>query len=321
MPRTQTELRTQFEKDVYKGLTDYPKHLSSKYIYDKRGDKLFQRIMELPEYYLTRCEYEILSSHQQDISSLFCGGSSPFQLIELGAGDGKKTRLILKGLMERQADFHYMPIDISENSLEQLTTALRSEMPGLSLKPKQGTYFKVLEDLKHGDYRKVILFLGSNIGNLPHDEAVEFLEQLGHNMRAGDLLFVGFDQKKHPQAIKEAYDDPTGVTEAFNKNLLVRINEELDGDFNPDLFMHWEAYNPETGTASSFLVAKEAQLVHIKKLQLEIRFEQWETIHTEISQKYDDATVNWLAGKAGLEVSQEFSDRKGYFKDYVLVKK
>lgn len=321
MPDTQTELRTQFEKDVYKGLTDYPKHLSSKYIYDKRGDKLFQRIMELPEYYLTRCEFEILSTHQQDIAKLFCQGSSPFQLIELGAGDGKKTRLILEGLLQREAAFHYMPIDISDNALDQLTEALRSEMPALSLRPKQGTYFKVLEDLQEGKNRKVILFLGSNIGNLPHDEAVEFLEQLGKNMRSGDLLFVGFDQKKHPQAIKEAYNDPTGVTEAFNKNLLVRINEELGADFNPDLFMHWEAYNPETGTASSFLVATEQQKVSIERLQLEVEFHQWETIHTEISQKYDDATVNWLAGKAGLEVDREFSDREGLFKDYVLVKK
>ncbi len=320
MPKTDTSIQTAFERDVITGLTDYPKHLSSRWIYDAQGDRLFQKIMELPEYYLTRCEFDILKTHQQEISSLFCSTGSPFRLIELGAGDGQKTRVILRGLSARQADFQYMPIDISASALTNLSAALKEEMPELRIQPKEGTYFKVLEDLRDVGHRKVILFLGSNIGNLPHEEAMEFLEQLGGHMQEGDLLFAGFDQKKHPQAIKEAYDDASGVTEAFNKNLLVRINTELDGNFNTDAFMHWEAYNPESGTAKSFLVAKEAQTVQIRKLDLEVHFHQWETIHTEISQKYDDATVHWLAGKAGLKVTREFADPKGFFKDYVLEK-
>lgn len=321
MQKIETKLQSEFHRDVYQGLTDYPKHLSSKYIYDKRGDKLFQQIMELPEYYLTRCEYEILLTHRNEICELFQPESEPFRLIELGAGDGKKTRVILKALLEKEANFRYMPIDISGNALQQLTQALGKEMPELQLQPKEGTYFKVLEDLKDGKERKVILFLGSNIGNLPHGEAVDFLQQLGTNLKPGDLLFIGFDQKKHPQAVKEAYNDASGVTEAFNKNLLVRINDELGADFDTDAFMHWETYNPETGTAKSFLVATKAQTVTVPVLDLEVSFHRWETIHTEISQKYDDATVRWLAQLAGLEVHSEFSDPQGLFKDYVLMKK
>jgi len=135
------------------------------------------------------------------------------------------------------------------------------------------------------------------------------------------MLFIGFDQKKNPQTILNAYNDETGVTEAFNKNLLTRINTEMDANFNLKNFKHWEVYDPETGTAKSFLVATKAQKVHINALDLEINFDQWETIHTEISQKYDDKTVAWLAGEAGLEIITDFTDSKAYYKNYLFKKK
>ena len=309
-----------FEEDVYNGLTNHPKYLFSKYIYDKKGDKLFQDIMDLPEYYLTNCEYDILKNHAVEISSSFIAPNG-FDLIEMGPGDGKKTKVLLNHLVENKVDFEYLPIDISQNALEELETSLKNEIPQLKVKIQQGTYFQILEKLTDFNARKkVIMMLGSNIGNLMHHEAIDFLKHLCAAMSPEDMLFIGFDQKKHPQTIQNAYNDKTGVTEAFNKNILVRINSEFNANFDTDAFMHWETYNPETGTAKSYLVSQKEQEVEIGELELKIHFDAWETIHTEISQKYDDAIVEWLADQSGLKVSGSFTDDKSYYKNYILVK-
>lgn len=317
----ETLLETSFEKEVYTGLTDYPKHLSSKYFYDKKGDKLFQEIMNLPEYYLTDAEFDIFSTHTEEITQLFAKNTKSFNLIELGAGDGKKTKILLKNLVLDNIDFNYLPIDISQNVLEQLSSALKNEIPEVSVKPQQGTYFEALENIAAlSDEKKVILFLGSNIGNLLHAQAIEFLTKVQELMSDNDLFFVGFDQKKNPQTILDAYNDQTGITAAFNKNILTRINTELDGNFDLDKFLHWEVYNPESGTAKSYLVAKETHTVSIEKLAVQINFTQWETIHTEISQKYDDKTIAWLAEKSGLRIETQFIDTKNQYKNYVFKK-
>lgn len=308
-----------FRNEIKKGLTDFPKHISSKYFYDKKGDRLFQQIMAMPEYYLTGCEMEIISTHTETIGELFRDRQNGLDLIELGAGDGKKTKVLLKYMAENNFNFIYKPIDISENALESLSNSLSSEMPSLKVDAEVGEYFEVLERLKRFDKRKkVIMVLGSNVGNLLHPIAIEFLTKLKDAMQEDDLLFMGFDQKKNPQTILNAYNDEAGITEAFNKNVLLRINRELDADFDLDKFRHWESYNPETGTAKSYLVATEAMKVKIKKLDLSIDLCQWETIHTEISQKYDDKTVEWLAQQAGLEIVTSFWDSKKYYKNYAF---
>lgn len=308
-----------FRQEVLKGLTDYPKHLSSKYIYDEQGDRLFQKIMNLPEYYLTECEMNILSENTAAIGELFRDREDGLDLIELGAGDGKKTKVLLNYMIKNEFDFVYKPVDISENAVRSLKNSLAKEIPNLEVRASVGEYFEVLERLKSLNKRKkVILILGSNIGNLPHPEAIEFLKNLRETLMRDDLLFMGMDQKKDPQTILDAYNDKTGVTEAFNKNLLTRINREMDADFDVSKFRHWETYNPETGTAKSFLVAEETMEVEIKALNLKIHFEAWESIHTEISQKYDDRTVEWMASKAGLKIVDSFSDSKSYYKDYVF---
>lgn len=317
--KAKTERDTTFKTEVKEGLSSFPKYLSSKYFYDKKGDKLFQDIMAMPEYYLTGCEFEILATHTKTIGELFRDCENGLDLIELGAGDGKKTKLLLKYMTDNNFNFVYKPIDISENAVELLTNNLAQEMPSLTVDAEIGEYFTVLERLKGFNKRKkVIVVLGSNIGNLLHPKAIDFLTKLKDTMVAGDLLFMGFDQKKNPQTVLDAYNDQTGITAAFNKNILTRINKELNANFDVDKFTHWESYNPETGTAKSFLVATEAMDVHIKNLDLDISFEQWETIHTEISQKYDDKTVAWLAEQAGLTIENSFTDKKGYYKDYVL---
>ncbi|RKS56084.1 dimethylhistidine N-methyltransferase [Gillisia mitskevichiae] len=318
---TKIKFASAFEEDVYTGLTSYPKHLSSKYFYDKKGDKLFQDIMNLPEYYLTNCEYNILANNTKQISDAFAGDDG-FDLIELGAGDGKKTKLVLRYLIDNKIDFDYLPVDISQNALDDLEGSLKEELPSLSVKPQQGTYFKTLERLSdYNSRKKVILVLGSNIGNLLHEDAIDFLRQIQEAMSPDDMLFMGFDQKKNPQTILDAYNDPTGVTEAFNKNVLERINTEMDADFDLDSFFHWETYNPETGTAKSFLISNKKQEVNIKNLDLTIHFETWESIHTEISQKYDDMIVEWLASQADLKVTDSFTDEKNFYKNYIFRKK
>lgn len=310
--------QTQFEKDVIDGLTDYPKHLPSKYIYDQRGDKLFQDIMAMPEYYLTNCEFDILSLHKTEICQTFSNDNG-FDLIELGAGDGKKTKILLKELVDQGYDFDYLPIDISQNVLNELTKSLEQQIPKAKVQAKQGTYFEVLSELdKYRKRKKVILFLGSNIGNLLHKDAIKFLKKIQNNMHEEDILFLGFDQKKHPKTILNAYNDDSKITEKFNKNILRRINAEFGADFDLDQFMHWETYNPETGTALSYLVSLKEQYVNINKLDLQIQFKAWESIHVEISQKYDDAVVEWLAAESGLKPINSFSDQKGYYKNYIF---
>jgi L-histidine N-alpha-methyltransferase len=307
-----------FEKEVYEGLVAFPKYLSSKWFYDKKGDKLFQDIMAMSEYYLTDCEYNILDTHTSAIADQF-NSDKGFDLIELGAGDGKKTKLLLKHLSDQNINFDYLPIDISQNALDQLEESLAKELPKVSVKTQQGTYFEVLEKVsEYNKRKKVILFLGSNIGNLLHEQAIDFLTKVNDVMSGEDMLFMGFDQKKHPQIILDAYNDKAGITEAFNKNILHRINKELNADFNVDEFLHWEVYDPESGSAKSYLVSKKEQTVHIKSLDITVSFDAWESIHTEISQKYTDAVVEWLAEESGLKVVTNFADENTYYKNYIF---
>lgn len=315
-------LETQFAKDVYQGLTDFPKYLHSQYFYDESGDKLFQDIMNMPEYYLTDREFEILSKNKAEIAQLFSPGNVSFRLLELGAGDGKKTKILLKYLSENNFKFEYQPIDISQNALDGLEKSLQHELPQVSVETRQGTYFETLSAINaENSTKKIILFLGSNIGNLPHHKAVAFLNSIQESMNEDDLLFVGFDMKKNPQTILDAYNDPNGITAAFNKNILTRVNRELDGDFLLNKFRHWEVYDPETGTAKSYLIATESQTVTLNKLDLKVDFEAWESIHTEISQKYDDRTIQWLAETSGLEIVTEFSDANHQYKNYIFRRK
>ncbi len=319
--KTQPQINMAFKKEVFEGLTAFPKYLSSKYFYDKKGDKLFQDIMAMPSYYLTGCEFEIISNNTEIIGELFRDRENGMDLIELGAGDGKKTKVLLKYMAQNNFNFVYKPIDISENAVELLSTNLATEMPTLKVDAEVGEYFEVLERLKgYNKRKKVIMVLGSNIGNLPHPRAIEFLSKLKDAMSDEDLLFMGFDQKKNPQTILNAYNDETGITAAFNKNVLNRINRELGGNFEIEKFKHWEVYDPETGTAKSFLLATEAMEVTIDELELTLNFDQWETIHTEISQKYDDKTVTWLAEKSGLEIETSFTDENEYYKNYAFRK-
>ncbi len=303
-----------FAQEVMEGLQAQPKNLPSKYFYDERGDELFQQIMNMPEYYLTNCEYEIFEDNREDILQAI--GNRSFDLIELGAGDGYKTKVLLKHFLERKADFHFCPVDISDNVLQILNEDLKANLPGLYSQPLQGDYFEVLDRLSENkDRKKVILFLGGNIGNLETPRAKEFLRAIGERLDEGDDLLIGFDLKKDPETIWKAYNDPAGITAAFNLNLLTRINRELDANFDTAKFKHWETYNPLNGETRSYLISKEEQEVCLAAVREKVTFKAWEAINVELSQKYSLSGIEAMAETTGYHCVRHFYDRRRYFVD------
>jgi len=315
-------MQNSFAKDVKKGLNAKLKYLESKYFYDEKGDYLFQKIMELNEYYLTDCELEILKNHSEHYRRFFQNAESHFSLVELGAGDGYKTKVLLEHLAENQTNFSYLPIDISGNVLKILEAEIKREIPKLKVEPYTGDYFNALDTLnKQEAGRKVLLFLGSTIGNFKYKDALKFLKKLNQRMNREDLLLIGFDLKKDPNTILNAYNDKKGITEAFNLNLLERINNELGGNFNIADFYHYPTYNPVNGEAQSYLISKKEQKVTIKSLDQSFHFQKGEPIFMEISKKYDTETINKLAKEAGFEVKENFFDQKKYFTNSLWTKR
>lgn len=303
-----------FAQDVLQGLTAKNKYLPSKYFYDANGSKIFQEIMHMPEYYLTDSEFEILSLQSKQIVNTI-EFEQPFNIIELGAGDGFKTFKLLEYLVNHEIDFNYVPIDISREAIDTLSEKLLKRLPNLSIQAKLGDYFKSLNDLKKSDTPSLLLFLGSNIGNYVDDKADELLTLFNNNMKSGDKLLIGFDLKKNPLVIQKAYLDDGGITKKFNLNLLLRINRELDADFKIDDFDFYSYYNPNTGNVKSYIVSLRNQVVHIKKLKTFIKFRYDELIWTELSRKYTLDEIEELAQKNKFNIDQNFLDCKHYFVD------
>lgn len=307
---------SQFAEDVLRGLSSTPKQLSSRYFYDDEGSRLFMEIMKLPEYYPTRAEMKIFTEQTDAICEAFTLGANGLDIIELGAGDGTKTAVLIDHLLKQRVDFTYQPIDISQEANDALLAKFRSRFPDLRIAPHTGDYFKVLGTLKNENgRRKVVLFLGSNIGNFLRDNAVAFFRSLRNVMNKNDRLFIGFDMQKDPRTIVAAYDDKQGVTAAFNLNLLRRINRELEADFDLDKFSHYAQYRPMECAARSFLISREKQTVTIKALNRSFNFEQWEAIFMEISQKYTHAMIDELAGDGGFEIEREFYNEEDFYID------
>ncbi|MCX2743947.1 L-histidine N(alpha)-methyltransferase [Mangrovivirga sp. M17] len=306
---------------VLDGLKAKEKSLPSWLFYDKKGDKLFQQIMRMPEYYLTDTEKEIIENNRDNFLEDFKGKDKKFDLVELGAGDGTKTEILLRHFCVQNADFRYIPIDISSDVLGDLKNRLSKRLPDLTVLPKPKSFYDALDDLDKKDSKKrVLLFMGGNIGNFTLEGATDFITELSKRLRTEDELFVGFDLKKDPRQIQLAYDDSQGITRAFNLNLLERLNTELDADFDISKFDHYPFYNPETGEAKSYLVSQEDQEVYFGVLDEKIVFDQWELIYTEISQKYDLDMISKMAEKAGLKIYRKYFDRKKYFCNIIFKK-
>lgn len=313
-----------FAQDVQEGFSKKPKILSSKYFYDDEGSTLFAKIMDLPEYYVTNAEYDIFENQGEAIIKAISQEAKGVHLIELGAGNGLKTSLLLEKASALEIKTIYTPIDISEEAIQQLESRVSGNFPKITIKPIVADYFDALEQLSasnNTDYRKVVLFLGSNIGNFSQEQSVELLQQITDRLSLGDMLLIGFDLKKNPRTILAAYDDPSKVTKAFNINLLSRINRELGADFNIDNFDHYAVYDPEAGEARSYLVSLKDQEVFVEEVGETFYFKQWEYIHTEISRKYDSETINSLAKASGCALLTEFKDSRNYFSNAIWQKR
>ena len=305
-----------FAYDVLVGLSERPKRLSSKYFYDDTGSHYFQKIMDFPEYYPTDCEAEILRSHAEALTAQVAGGG-PFNVVDLGAGDGKKTLILLEHLRQAGADFVYVPIDISEGAMRELVASVRAKMPGIRVNGLVCEYADGVRYLgqEQNERANLVLFLGSNIGNFNAVQARAFLRRLWSSLSDGDFAVVGFDLKKDIEVLLAAYNDKDGVTAAFNLNLLRRMNSELGADFDLNGFRHYGTYNVFSGAMESYLVSLEPQVVRVDALEQSFAFDAWEPVHTEYSYKYLRSDVEALARDTGFECVGRFEDARGWFAD------
>ena len=310
---------TELAQHVAEGLHRTPKSLSSMYFYDDVGSQMFQQIMGLPEYYPTRAEFAIFREHGAAIAAaLSPEAGAEFALVELGAGDGAKTKLLLHELLRAGTAFTYAPVDISAGAMTGLVEALERELPALVVAPVVENYATALTQLSTRPGNKAVLFLGSNIGNFGPAERLDFLRQLAAPLAPADRLLIGFDLQKDPRRIRAAYDDAQGVTAAFNLNLLTRLNRELGADFDLAHWQHYTDYNPLNGAVRSYLVSARAQQVRVAALDETFAFAAWEVIHTENSYKFTLPQIEALAAEAGLRVVTSFTDAATDFADVVL---
>jgi uncharacterized SAM-dependent methyltransferase len=331
----------EFASDVAAGLTAEPKHLSCRYFYDREGSRLFAAICQLPEYYLTRAETEILARHACDIASLFQGDVT---VIELGSGSAVKTRLLLEALLPGRR-VRYVPIDICRPVLEESAADLLERFPPLEIVAIAAEYHEGLRHLRSASDKprshqsaaaaavssmdgrlplptaigpRLILWLGSNIGNFTRAEATTFLRRIQGTMTPLDRMLVGVDLRKDRAVLEAAYDDAAGVTAAFNRNLLARINHELHGNFDLNAFQHRAIYNQDLGRIEMYLVSTRAQSVTIGRIGLTLSFAAGETIHTENSYKYTLAEIYAVATAAGLQDQCFWQDAAGRFSLHLL---
>ncbi len=312
--RDASEGRDAFALDVLVGLSARHKFIPSKYFYDACGSELFRQITDLPEYYPTRCELEILERHRDTIALHL--GRAPFNLVELGSGCSAKSLLLLDYLHRRSLDFQYVPIDISESAMQSLTVALdgsllRPRMAGLVADYREGIRWL------NGRLRRrnVVLFLGSSIGNFTPAEAAAFMTNLWRCLNHDDLILIGFDLKKDINLLWRAYNDSQGVTREFNLNLLRRINRELGGHFGLGKFGHFGTYDPIQGAMESYLVSLEEQSVWVEECGRSFTFEPWEPVHTEHSYKFVVSDIEHLARAAGYVVVAHWFDQREFFTD------
>jgi len=310
--RDPTPARTAtFAEDVREGLGARPYRLSAKYFYDDLGSCLFEAITRLPEYYLTRVERDLLLSYGGQIVEAF---DEPLELVELGSGSASKTRLIIDAIFARQSELVFHPIDISADALTESSLALVGTYERLRVSAYASDYFALLRERRlRTEGRVLALYLGSNVGNFEPAEARLLLELLATSLKPGDGLLIGYDLKKDPSILELAYDDPTGVTSAFNKNLLARMNRELEADFDLEAFTFHATYDPLRGAVDSFLISDRAQTVRIGGAQIAVPLEAGERIHTESSYKFTPAELISLVSRCGYEEDRTYTDAAGRY--------
>ncbi len=303
-------------RDVRAGLLAPTKRLPCVWFYDEEGSRLFDEICETPEYYPTRTEAAILAAHAHEIVA-----SVPrrVEVVELGSGSARKTRLLLDALLLRQPRVRYVPVDVSRTALEASAEALIADYADVDVWGVVAEYHAGLHALPDAQgAHRLFLWLGSNIGNFDRDGAAEFLSLVRSHLRPQDRLLVGVDLRKGRATLEAAYDDAAGVTAKFNLNLLARVNAELGADFDVDGFRHRATYDERLGRIEMHLVSTRAQRVTVRALGITVDFADGEAMHTENSYKYSDAEIGALAAAAGLRVEHTFTDARRWFADVLF---
>ena len=298
---------------VREGLASSPKKLPPWLFYDEEGSRLFEQITELPEYYLTRTERAILSADAGAIVARAAAGEK-LRIAELGAGSAEKTRLLLAAAVRRQGPVVYEPVDVSASALMAAQERLEHELPDVIVEPSVLDYTCGLTlDTPSPNERRLVLYIGSSIGNFEPEESARLLRHIRSALRPGDALLLGVDLVKNPDPLLAAYDDADGVTAAFNKNLLVRLNRELDADFDVTAFTHRAVWNAVHSRMEMHLVSRRAQTVDLPALDTMVDFAPGESIHTENSYKYQPGQVEALLATTGFTPNMTWTDRRGWF--------
>ena len=304
-------LQQSLKDAVVDGFQKTPKSIPPLFFYDTPGSQLFEQICKLPEYYPTRTEHQILTDHAPDIIETV---TSEVELVELGSGSAAKTRILINAILADQSHLHYIPTDISTDFLIESSIVLKNEYERLSITAIAAEHSDALRLLPDGgNQSRLFLFLGSNIGNFEPDAAIEFIGQIRCQMRKEDRLLIGFDLVKDHQVLFDAYNDKAGVTAEFNKNLLVRINGELGGDFKLDLFDHYAPFVEEHSRIEMRLISRCDQGVHVERLGQRFDFAADEYIHTENSYKYTLEGFDSLCEVAGMKMQKHWLDERSWF--------
>jgi L-histidine Nalpha-methyltransferase len=297
-------------KEISYSLSQKEKFIHPKFFYDSKGSNLFEKICDLPEYYLTRTEIEILGSIKSELSKYLAGD---FILVELGSGSSIKTRNLLEVLTAKQNDVEYYPIDIS-NILKDSSINLHDEYENLKITGIIDQYETGLEFIRQLDHTgKLVAFLGSSLGNFDPKNGIEFLGKIHSSMRTGDLFLLGIDLEKDTKILEDAYNDSKGITANFNLNLLSRINRELEATFDSDKFEHLAIFNKKQKRIEMYLKSKINHEVFVSKINLFLRFKKGELIHTEYSYKYTIPQIKKMAQKTGFRPVKIWTDKKNYF--------
>jgi L-histidine Nalpha-methyltransferase len=305
----------EFLAHVKEGLSQSPKKLSSRYFYDAKGSALFQKIMQLDEYYLPLCEMQIIQNQSASIAKDISVNHSSLQIVELGAGDGTKTKHLLKQFSTHFTTLEYVAMDISPNILAINKDETNSEIEGLNQISIAGNYFETYKNMNPTHHGRLVLFLGANIGNFPGSEAIAFFEFIRRGLSSNDYFLVAFDLVKHPRKIIKAYDDSAGITGQFNLNLLERMNRELGADFDISNYEHFPFYNPISGITSSHIICLKNQTVQFAD-GFTVSFDAFEAIHTEISKKFFWNDIEEIAYKSKMNLTQTYYDSG---KEYAFV--
>ncbi|MBO2458895.1 L-histidine N(alpha)-methyltransferase [Actinomadura violacea] len=303
---TADDLAKTLRQDVREGLTGTPKTLPPKWFYDERGSALFEEITKLEEYYPTRREREILTARAPEIAAV----TGARTLLELGAGSGEKTRLLL-GALDKTLRA-YVPVDVSGDFLEEAAAGIAADHPGLTVRTVVADYEQHLHLLPAGE-RRLIAFLGGTIGNMPPAARIGFLGGLRATMDDGDFLLLGADLVKDPGRLVRAYDDAAGVTAEFDKNVLHVIDRELDADFDADAFEHVAVWNGAEEWIEMRLRSTRDQDVRVGGLDLDVHFAAGEEMRTEISAKFRRERLASELGAAGMEIAEFWTDEAGDF--------